>query len=232
MRLTFLQQIKNQWRILEGKHRFGLLFFSLLLTIGGSTLLAELKLIWIHRTLILLNLLMLLSIIKGRWTFRASLLLFSLSLFSTAISTVSGKTALVIGGQICTVVLLILGTYACFRSVFESGRIDEERIFASLSLYLLFGVLFALIFAVIEEYMPGTSFHYPDTLSPDTVTRPLLQHFYFSFVTLATLGYGDIVPISGPAKGMAILEAIIGQMYLVVVVSRLVSLYGQSESKG
>ena len=231
MRLTTLQQVNNRWRILEGKHRFGLLFFSLLLTIGGSTVLAELKLIWIHRTLILLNLLMLLSIVKGRWIFRASLSLFSLSLFFTAISTVSGKTALVIGGQICTVVLLILGTYACFRAIFESGRIDEGRIFASLSLYLLFGVLFALIFAVIEEYMPG-SFHDPDTLSPDTVTRPLLQHFYFSFVTLATLGYGDIVPISGPAKGMAILEAVIGQMYLVVVVSRLVSLYGRSESKG
>jgi len=231
MRLTTLQQVNNRWRILEGKHRFGLLFFSLLLTIGGSTVLAELKLIWIHRTLILLNLLILLSIVKGRWIFRASLSLFSLSLFSTAISTVSGKTALVIGGQICTVALLILGTYACFRALFESGRIDEGRIFASLSLYLLFGVLFALIFAVIEEFMPG-SFHYPDTLSPDTVTRPLLQHFYFSFVTLATLGYGDIVPISGPAKGMAILEAILGQMYLVVVVSRLVSLYGRSESKG
>jgi len=231
MQLSHLQQVKDRWLILESKHRFRLLFFSLLLTIGGSTLLAELRLIWIHRLLLLLNLLVLLSIVKGRWTFRASVLLFSLSLFFTAISAVSGIKALVTGDQICTVALLIMGTCACFRSVFESGRIDEERIFASLSLYLLFGVLFALIFAVIEDYMPG-SFHYPDTLSPDTVTRPLLQFFYFSFVTLATLGYGDIVPISGPAKGMAILEAVIGQMYLVVVVSRLVSLYGQSESKG
>jgi hypothetical protein len=46
--------------------------------------------------------------------------------------------------------------------------------------------------------------------------------------TLATLGYGDIVPLSGPAKGMVILEAVIGQMDLVVV-ARLVSLYGRSE---
>ncbi len=231
MQLACLHQVKKRWRILYGKHRFGLLFFSLLLTIGGSTLLSELGLIWIHDILILLNLLVLLSIVKGRWIFRASVLLFSLSLFFTAISTASEIKALIIVDQFCTVVLLIMGTYACFRFVFESGRIDEERIFASLSLYLLFGVLFSLIFAVIEEYMPG-SFHYPDTLSPDTVTRPLLQLFYFSFVTLATLGYGDIIPVSGPAKGMAIIEAIIGQMYLVVVVSRLVSLYGQSESKG
>jgi hypothetical protein len=87
-----------------------------------------------------------------------------------------------------------------------------------------------LIFAVIAEFLPG-SFHYPDTLSPGTGTQPLSQLFYFSYVTLATLGYGDIVPVSGPAKGMAILEAVIGQMYLVVVVARLVSLYRQSEAK-
>jgi hypothetical protein len=231
MQVTYIQQIINRWRILGVQHRFALLFFSLLLTISGSTLLAELRLIWIHRLLLLLNLLVLLTIVKGRWTFRASVLLFYLSLFSTAISAVSELKVFVTGDQICTVVLLIFGTYACFRSVFEAGPIDKEHIFASLSLYLLFGVLFSLVFAVIEEYLPG-SFHFPDTITPDTVTRPLLQYFYFSFVTLATLGYGDIVPISGPAKGMAILEAIIGQMYLVVVVSRLVSLYGQSESNG
>jgi hypothetical protein len=223
-------QVENHWRILLGKHRFGLLFFSLLLTIGGSTLLSEFKMTWLHDLLILLNLLMLLSIIKGKWSFRVSMFLYILTLFSTAISIVSRIEVLVIVDQISSVLLIILGTFACFRSVIESGRVNVERIFASLSLYLLFGVLFSLIFAVIEEYLPG-SFHYPDTLSPDTDARPIFQLFYFSFVTLATLGYGDIVPLSGPAKGMAIIEAVIGQMYLVVVVSRLVSLYGQSESK-
>jgi hypothetical protein len=49
-------------------------------------------------------------------------------------------------------------------------------------------------------------------------------------VTLTTLGYGDIVPLSGPARGLAVLEAIIGQIYLALVIARLVSLYGQSDS--
>jgi Ion channel len=211
------------------KNHFAILFFSLLLTLGGSTVLAELHLFWLQRLLILLNLLVLLSVITGRWVLRASLVLFILSLFSSLLSNVFEFKALVSGGEISTVVLLVLGTLACFRVLFETGPIDKERIFASLSLYLLFGLIFAMIFAVIEEFLPG-SFHYPDTLSPDTVTRPLSQLFYFSFVTLATLGYGDIVPVSGPAKGMAILEAVIGQMYLVVVVARLITLYGKSES--
>jgi voltage-gated potassium channel len=213
-----------------GQNHFSLLFFSLLVTLGGSMVLAELGLFWFQRLLILLNLLVLLSIVTGRWILRAGLALFALSLITTALSTVSELKAFLPGSQISAVVLLVLGTLACFRALFSPGPVDKERIFASLGLYLLFGLIFALIFAVIEELLPG-SFHYSHTLSPDTGTRSLTELFYFSFVTLATLGYGDIVPLSGPAKGMAILEAVIGQMYLVVVVARLVSLYGRSESK-
>jgi hypothetical protein len=212
------------------KNHFGLLFFSLLLTLGGSMVLAELRLFWLQRLLIMLILLVLLSIVTGRWILRAGLALFALSLITTVLSTVSELKAFVPAGQISAVILLVLGTLACFRALFGTGPIDKERIFASLSLYLLFGLIFAFIFAVIEELLPG-SFHYSRTLSPDTGTRSLTELFYFSFVTLATLGYGDIVPLSGPAKGMAILEAVIGQMYLVVVVARLVSLYGRSEDK-
>jgi hypothetical protein len=53
----------------------------------------------------------------------------------------------------------------------------------------------------------------------------LAQTLYFSFVTLGTLGYGDIIPVGGPARALAVVEAIGGQMYLVVVVARLVSLH-------
>ena len=214
--------------IFLGQNHFGLLFFSLLLTLGGSTVLAELRLFWLQRLLIMLNLLVLLSIFTGRWILRASLGLFVLSLFFEVLSTVSEVKVFLPGGQISAVILLVLGTLACFRALFGTGPIDKERIFASLSLYLLFGLIFALIFTVIEELLPG-SFHFPDTLSPDSVPRPLEHLTYFSYVTLATLGYGDIVPVSGPAKGLAILEAVLGQMYLVVVVARLVSLYGRSE---
>jgi voltage-gated potassium channel len=213
-----------------GQNHFSLLFFSLLVTLGGSLVLAELGLFWFQRLLILLNLLVLLSIVTGRWVLRAGLALFALSLITTALSTVSQLRAFLPGSQISAVVLMVLGTLACFRALFSPGPVDRERIFASLSLYLIFGLIFALIFVVIEELLPG-SFRYPQPLSADMGSRPLSQLLYFSFVTLATLGYGDIVPLSGPAKGMAVLEAVIGQMYLVVVVARLVSLYGRSEDK-
>jgi voltage-gated potassium channel Kch len=56
-----------------------------------------------------------------------------------------------------------------------------------------------------------------------------MSALYFSFVTLATLGYGDIVPRSDVARGLAILEGVGGQLFLAVMVARLVSLYGRGQ---
>jgi voltage-gated potassium channel len=119
-------------------------------------------------------------------------------------------------------------TFGCFRIAFSSGPVDRERLAAALSFYLLLGLIFALIYTVITEFLPG-SFHFSVARLADAGARSLSDMVYFSFVTLATLGYGDIVPLSPSVKGLAILEAIVGQMYLVVVVARLVSLYGRSE---
>ena len=209
------------------RNRFGLLFISLLLTIGGATVLDELGLTWASKLLLMLTLLVLVSIVTGRWTLHVSL---ALLVFSAVTSSVFELKAFEHYGQLSSVLLLFLGTLECFRAIFRSGRVDRERLFASLSLYLLLGLIFAIIFAVVEELLPG-SFNHLDTLAAGGEISPLGQLIYFSYVTIATLGYGDIVPVSGPAKGLVILEAIIGQMYLVVVVARLVSLYGQSESK-
>ena len=60
----------------------------------------------------------------------------------------------------------------------------------------------------------------------------LVAAIYYSFVTLATLGYGDIVPRSEVVRGLAIMEAVAGQLYLAVLIARLVSLYVSGEGKG
>jgi hypothetical protein len=213
-----------------GETRFSLLFTTLLLTIGGSAVLVELRLAWIQYLLILLDLLVLLAVVSGRWALGIGLGLFVFSLLSWVLSTMTAKTDFIPGGQISAIILLMLGTLSCFRSAFSPGPVNRERLAAALSLYLLLGLIFALIFTVIAELLPG-SFFYAAARSADVAVKPMADMVYFSFVTLATLGYGDIVPLSGSARGLAILEAIVGQMYLVVVVARLVSVYGQSESR-
>ena len=79
------------------------------------------------------------------------------------------------------------------------------------------GSIFGVGYSLLDHLAPGSFGGLLD----------LAGGFYFSFVTLATLGYGDIVPVSDTARGLAIVEAVAGQMYLAVLVARLVSLYSQ-----
>ncbi len=119
------------------------------------------------------------------------------------------------------VVAGVLATAATARHALRSGPVDAERIAAALDAYLLAGLVFGVGYWVLEQTWPG-SFGPPGAGRLD-----LARAIYFSFVTLATLGYGDIVPASDTARGLAILEGVGGQMYLAVLVARLVSLYSR-----
>jgi hypothetical protein len=102
------------------------------------------------------------------------------------------------------------------------GRVGGERISAALCVYMLTGLAFGGFFATLDQLEPGSLVQSASGAVLDTSTA-----IYFSFVTLATLGYGDVVPVSGPARALAMLESIFGQLYLVVLVARLVSLYSR-----
>lgn len=113
---------------------------------------------------------------------------------------------------------------AIFRYVLFSRRVTTDTLFASMVNYLLIAMLFARIFATID-YMAPHSFSYSDDLlSADGAL--LSMHFsYFSLVTIATLGYGDIVPLHPFAQMLAAVEAVIGQFYVAMVVAWLVSMH-------
>jgi hypothetical protein len=107
------------------------------------------------------------------------------------------------------------------RFAMRASRIDSEHLYAALSAYLLAGIFFALGYWVIEQLVPG-SFAAAGDFSR-------VAALYFSFVTLATLGYGDIVPHTDVARGLAVVEGVGGQLFLAVMVARLVSLYAASD---
>ncbi len=115
------------------------------------------------------------------------------------------------------------------KFIFESERVTTNTIFASLCVYLLLGTLWALAYSVLETFQPG-AFHYSlaagDTrgaMRLGSATAGL--EFYFSFVTMTTLGYGDIVPVSSAARALVTLQAVVGQLYLTVLVARIVGLH-------
>jgi hypothetical protein len=101
----------------------------------------------------------------------------------------------------------------------KAERVSREKIFGALSVYLLLGFIWAILFVMVDFLVPGSLRYGQD----QALTGP--QMVYYSFVTLTTLGYGDIVPIAPSARALATLEAITGQLYLTVLVARLVGLH-------
>lgn len=111
----------------------------------------------------------------------------------------------------------LLAAAAALRTVITSRRVSTEVVYAALSTYLLAGIFFGQLHLAVETHWPG-SYGGP---SPFTEVSSL----YFSFVTLATLGYGDFLPKSDLARGLTIFEVIGGQLYLAVMVARLIGLF-------
>ena len=106
-------------------------------------------------------------------------------------------------------------------------RSTSERIFGALCAYVFIGLLFALIFAHLEYRNPGSFAVSNDLLAAQTAGESsLIPVFtYFSFVTMTTLGYGDISPVAEHARTLAWFEALLGQLYLAVMVAGFVALH-------
>jgi hypothetical protein len=124
------------------------------------------------------------------------------------------------------IIAITLGTVVT-QAVFRSGRVTYHRIVGAILLYLLIAVTFAMLFSLVGISFPGAfgglTFEYNASVS----NRVL----YFSFVTLTSTGYGDIVPIHPFARSLSNLEAIIGQLYPAILLARLVTLVGQQYSR-
>ncbi len=114
--------------------------------------------------------------------------------------------------------------YSFSKHVFKAKVVDSRLICAALCLYLFMGTFWGYLYEVLYSFYPA-SFS-GDFLTTDGMSMvSLRQHFqYFSFVTLTTLGYGDIVPKTSGASALCISEAIMGQFFMAVLVARLVGI--------
>jgi len=117
--------------------------------------------------------------------------------------------------------IALFAAAGALRFAMTATRVDDEHLYAALSAYLLAGIFFGLFYWVLEQIEPGTF------TGAGVSTR--MSALYFSFVTLATVGYGDIVPRTDIARGLTIVEGVGGQLFLAVMVARLVSLYARGE---
>jgi Ion channel len=160
---------------------------------------------------------------------RRSFLIISLSLSIFSIAMTFWLAAapghwLVIISHGSLVIVIVFFVVAILSYVLGSGRVTWDKIYGAIGAYLLLGYAWTFAYSLIEELQPGSFVSTMSTMPADLVGR-VMQLRYFSFVTLATVGYGDIVPHTPAARTMALLEAMLGQFYLVALIGRLIGLH-------
>lgn len=120
--------------------------------------------------------------------------------------------------------------WVLLRATLTCDRVSFETLCTALSVYLLLGVFWAIGYSLLDIAEPGASFY--RTVGATEAEEPMrfgaersIYPLYFSFVTMTTLGYGDIVPNSPPARMLAAAQAVLGQFYVAVLLARLVALH-------
>jgi hypothetical protein len=139
-----------------------------------------------------------------------------------------GRPTLSAAGLGVWAIIAVLAVASALQFVLRARFVDSEHLYAALDAYVLFGLFLGVAYWALESLAPG-SFHMTTAAAGGDDGFSLPTAVYYSFVTLATLGYGDVVPVSEAARGIAIVEAMSGQLYLAVMIARLVSLYGRGE---
>ena len=205
-----------------GRSRYAMLFYALLLTL---VLMPAATTIGLHPLLIkLLLAVSLLAAVMPNATSHSRYILLSAvgGLIVAGFASEHGYLP-VDSGLVLALsgVIGLLAAAGTLRFTITSNSVNAETIYAALSTYLLAGLFFGQIYWAIESFRPGS------LTGPDPVTE--LVATYYSFVTLATLGYGDFLPRTDIARGVATFEVIGGQLFLAVMVARLIGAFGTDE---
>ncbi len=126
-----------------------------------------------------------------------------------------------LGALLALIAFLLIAIWCTLRQVIGGIEISANRLVGAVSLYLMLGVLWAVVYTLVEISAPGSFSGLPTANSEDWDSSWL----YFSFVTMTTLGYGDLVPVSAVARMLAYMQAVFGQFYIAILVAGLVSAY-------
>jgi voltage-gated potassium channel len=144
-------------------------------------------------------------------------------LLVTTVITIAVVTAIwpipvlqTVGSLLATLYLLTSAAIA-FRHLLSHGAVTTNHLLGAMTVYLLIGISWALMLGVTDRLLPGAF--------RGTTADGLGDFVYLSFVTLATLGFGDIVPVHPIARTLVFLEAVAGQFYVAILVANLVGRY-------
>ena len=159
---------------------------------------------------------------RGRWTLAAGLGTLLVTGASVLLQRRFESVAVRIAGELAAMATFAALSAVVASAAFGPGPFTRHRLRGAVVLYLNIGLLFALLHRVIAELAPGAYTNLPNAAFQPAAFRAALD--YFSFTTLTSLGFGDIVPVQPMARSLATLEAAIGQLYPATFIARVVML--------
>ena len=220
----------NRHKLVRGGN-FSYLFIGLILILLMLPFTGSVAILGRYSITLLFSLFMLVSV----WSLADSRRIFDFGIFLIlsigcvlSIAAFWGASqALETAGLVLMLMFCILSTLIAGRNVFVMHQVDLNSLVGAFCVYLLIGMIWALLYRLLHLYglssFSGNISEQEQAIFPDLV--------YFSFVTLCSLGYGDISPVGGLARTLAYLEAVVGQFYLAVMVASLVGVYSNRRLK-
>ena len=121
-----------------------------------------------------------------------------------------------------TLPLLALLAVGILQYIFRNRTLTVDGIFATVTVYLMIAMIFSMLYLLLVVWNPASFNLQTEGMPPQLLQSNLL---YFSLITLATVGYGDILPVSETARTLAVIEATVGQFYVAVIVAVFVGMY-------
>jgi hypothetical protein len=136
---------------------------------------------------------------------------------------------MVVPTLVMTILFLAFTLVTLLQAVVNAEQVTRDTIYGALSVYMLMALAWAAVYMLLVTLQPG-SIDMNAARHPNH-TMNWFDCVFYSFVTLTSLGYGDIVPVSAQARSLSILETVSGVMYVAVLIARLVGLYSVAKSQ-
>ena len=207
------------------KNNFTYLLVALVVMLSGLPLAHDLA---VASAPLIRSLMFSLLLIIGIWSLRGSERYFTLGMAFVVAGVLLNVLAINIDSRLlfyssfaAVLGFLLIAIAFTLKQVAFGTEISLNRLVGAVCVYLLLGTIWAVAYSLVDVVSPGsfTGFSPQGGLAWDS------EWLYFSFVTMTTLGYGDILPVSATARALAYMQAVFGQFYLAILVAGLVSAY-------
>lgn len=135
-----------------------------------------------------------------------------------------GTPQSIAAADLATLLLFTVVIFGIVVDVLTTPEVGADTVFGACSIYLLMGLAWAMAYTFLEGVTPGSFTLGGGPLANDHTHRTA-ELVYFSYVTLSTVGFGDVLPAARETRGLAVMEALAGQLYLAIMIARMVTLH-------